>query len=309
MNRRDFLLNTGIASSALALPVHASPINTRPLATRPIPASGELLPVIGLGTWQNFDVGATAAARAPLREVLTAFNARGGLMIDSSPMYGRSEEVAGDLMRDVAGVEKFFVATKVWTRGEADGVAQMAASARKLRKPTMDLMQVHNLVDIDTHWPVLVRMKAEKRVRYIGITHYTESAYRDVARVIEADKERRIDFLQINYSVVEHAAERRLLPLAKERGIAVIVNRPFAGGELVRRLSDKPLPAFAADVGAKTWAQLLLKFVIAHPAVTVAIPATSKVKHLHDNLDAGAAGVRALSQTERGAVQRLAAGD
>ncbi len=263
-----------------------------PVITRAIPSSGEQIPVIGLGTWQTFDVGAGAAERAPLLDVLREFIALGGRVIDSSPMYGRSEEVAGELMRAIGAPDNMFVATKVWTRGEAAGITQMRASMAKLVTPNvakakpLDLMQVHNLVDVDTHLATLTAWKREGRIRYVGITHYTESAYGDVAALIEKQKPGAIDFLQINYSVAERGAEQRLLPLAAKRGIGVIVNRPFAGGELLRRLRDVPLPGVAKEIGAASWAQLLLKYVLSHPAVTCAIPATSKVTHLRDNMAA-----------------------
>lgn len=260
-----------------------------PLLRRAISSSGELIPAIGLGTWQTFDVGTSAAERAPLVEVLREFVALGGRVIDSSPMYGRSEEVAGELMRAISAPDNMFVATKVWTRGEAAGIAQMRASIEKLatqKNKALDLMQVHNLVDVDTHLATLATWKRERRIRYVGITHYTESAYADVAALIEKQKIGAIDFLQINYSVAETSAAKRLLPLAAARGIAVIVNRPFAGGELLRRLRDVALPSVAKDIGATSWAQLLLKYVLGHPAVTCAIPATSKVTHLRDNMGA-----------------------
>jgi aryl-alcohol dehydrogenase-like predicted oxidoreductase len=260
-----------------------------PLLRRAIPSSGELIPAVGLGTWQTFDVGMSTAERAPLIEVLREFITLGGRVIDSSPMYGRSEDVAGELMRAVGAPDNMFVATKVWTRGVAAGIVQMRASMEKLlspKKKALDLMQVHNLVDVDTHLATLAAWKREARIRHIGITHYTESAYGDVAALIEKQKPGAIDFLQINYSVAEQDATKRLLPLAASRGIAVIVNRPFAGGELLRRLRDVALPSVAKDIGATSWAQLLLKYVLSHPAVTCAIPATSKVTHLRDNMGA-----------------------
>ncbi len=265
------------------------PAQQQVVVKRAIPSSGEKLPVIGLGTWQTFDVGAAASDRAPLLEVLREFVILGGRVIDSSPMYGRSEEVAGELMRAVGVRENMFVATKVWTRGEAAGIAQMRASIEKLATPigkTLDLMQVHNLVDVETHLATLAAWKREGLVRYVGVTHYTEGAYDEVAALIEKQKLGAIDFLQINYSVAEQGAAKRLLPLAAKRGIAVIINRPFAGGDVLRRLRDKPLPAVAKDIGAMSWAQLLLKYVLSHPAVTCAIPATSKVTHLRDNMAA-----------------------
>ncbi len=274
----------------------AQPAQSATFITRAIPSSGERIPAIGLGTWQTFDVGASVIERAPLLEVLREFVALGGRVIDSSPMYGRSEDVAGELMRAIGAPANMFVATKVWTRGETAGIAQMRASIEKLatqKGKALDLMQVHNLVDVDTHLATLAAWKREGRVRYVGITHYTESAYGEVAALLENQKPGAIDFLQINYSVAERSAEKTLLPLAAKRGIAVIINRPFAGGELLRRLRDVPLPAVANEIGATSWAQLLLKFVLSHTAVTCAIPATSKVTHLRDNMAAmaGAGGV------------------
>jgi aryl-alcohol dehydrogenase-like predicted oxidoreductase len=303
MDRREALqCATKLAFAALSTLVTSSRATTSsaqdtksikplaPLLTRPIPASGELLPVIGLGTWQTFDIGDDSVARANILAVLAEFVVQGGRMVDSSPMYGRAESIAGELMTALSVREKMFVATKVWTRGADTGIAQMRDSIQKLATPTgkpIDLMQVHNLVDADVHLATLAQWKQEKKVRYFGITHYTESAYASVAALIEKQKTKTIDFLQINYSVAEREAEKRLLPLAVERGIAVIINRPFAGGELLRQLHGKPLPKVAEAVGATSWAQLLLKFVIAQRGVTCAIPATSKVSHLIDNMGAG----------------------
>lgn len=254
------------------------------MLTRPIPGTKESLPVIGLGTWQTFDVGPGEAERKPLQDVLRAFSEEGGRLIDSSPMYGRSEEVVGDLASALALRPRLFVATKVWTSGKAEGIRQMEASMRKLRVETLDLMQVHNLVDVETHLDTLREWKEAGRVRYVGVTHYTASAHEAVAKVVSS---RPVDFIQINYSVGEREAEQRLLPLAKERGIAVIANRPFASGGLFRRLRGKPLPKWAAEIDCDSWAQVLLKFVVSHPAITCAIPATSKVSHLRDNMKAG----------------------
>jgi diketogulonate reductase-like aldo/keto reductase len=253
-----------------------------PLA-KPIPSSGEKLPVIGMGTWQTFDVG--PADRGPLEEVLRAFVEMGGYVIDSSPMYGRSESVAGDIAAKLGVLKGLFVATKVWTTGKRAGIRQMEESERKLRKQPLDLVQVHNLVDVDTHLDTLEEWKSRGRVRYIGVTHYTEGAYEAVARVIQR---RKVDFLQINYSVQERDAERRLLPMAQERKIAVLANRPFASGGLFTRTRGKALPAWAAEIDCTSWAQLALKFIVSHPAVTCAIPATSNPRHLRDNMGAGA---------------------
>lgn len=276
------MLSPDRACGAESSPVPAEP---PPWLTRPIPSTGERLPVIGLGTWQTFDVGDAAGERAPLAEVLAAFVAGGGRLVDSSPMYGRSEEVLGDLAAAADARAKLFVATKVWTSGRSQGTRQMEESMRKLRARPVDLMQVHNLVDVETQLDTLRAWKAEGRVRYLGVTHYAASGHDAVARVIAA--ERGLDFVQINYSVGEREAERRLLPLAQERGVAVIANRPFAEGDLFARLRGRPLPGWAAEIGCTSWAQVLLKFILGHPAVTCAIPATAKVSHLRDNLGAG----------------------
>jgi aryl-alcohol dehydrogenase-like predicted oxidoreductase len=255
------------------------------MLTRQIPVSSEEIPVIGLGTWQTFDVGPGAPERETLKDVLDTFAAAGRPMVDTSPMYGNAETVLGDLMAASALHSKLFIATKVWISGREAGVKQMEASMRKLRTESVDLMQVHNLVDVEAHLDTLQGWKQEGRVRYVGITHYTASAHEALAKVIAS---RPVDFVQVNYSVGEREAERRLLPLAQERGVAAIVNRPFGGGGLLRRLRSRPLPAWAADLDCSTWSQLLLKFVVSHPAVTCAIPATSSLAHLHDNLRAGA---------------------
>lgn len=240
------------------------------------------LPPIGLGTWQTFDVGHSPAAHANLQQVLTVFLHLGGRVVDSSPMYGTSEEVLGEVAEKAGVRDQLFMATKVWTSGRAAGIKQMEASERKLRGP-VDLMQVHNLVDVDTHLETLREWKAKKRIRFIGITHYTASAYAEVEKVLGRDG---IDFLQINYSLAEREAERRLLPAAKERGIGVLINRPFGAGSLFRETRNRPLPAFAKDLGSTSWAELFLKFVISHPAVTCAIPATSNLEHLRQNMRA-----------------------
>lgn len=274
------------AASGLCGIAHAIPPGpgAGSLHSRRIPSSGETLPVIGLGTWQTFDVGAGQAERAPLAEVLSAFSSLGGRLVDSSPMYGRSEEVAGELAASLGLRDKLFVATKVWTSGKSAGIRQMEDSMRKLRARPIDLMQVHNLVDVQTHLATLREWKNQGLVRYIGVTHYTAGSHAEVARVLQSET---VDFVQINYSVSEREAEQRLLPLAQERGVAVIANRPFAGGEVIRRMRDRPLPSWAAEIDCSSWAQILLKFVIGHPAITCAIPATSKLNHLQDNMQAG----------------------
>ena len=266
------------------------------LAQRPIPSTGELLPVVGVGTWQTFDVGGDAQARAALGEVLSLLVSAGGKVIDSSPMYGSSESVAGDLAAELGLTGKLFVATKVWTRGREDGERQMEISFRRLRVKRMDLMQVHNLMDVAVHTRTLADWKAKGRVRYVGITHSSSSAYAEVERALDAH---RYDFLQINYSLGEREAERRLLPLAAERGAAVIVNRPFAEGALFRRTQGKPLPAWAAESGIASWAQYFLKWILGHPAVTCVIPGTGRPAHMRDNLAAGMGALPGEAQRRR----------
>src|SRR5438132_11126238 len=259
------------------------PDDTKQLIPRPVPSTLEPLPVIGIGTWQTFDVGAGAAERAPLREVLKAFAAGGGRVLDSSPMYGSSESVAGDLIAELGLRERLFIATKVWTSGRDEGIQQMETSFKRLRVERMDLMQVHNLVDVATHTKTLQDWKAQGRIHHIGITHYTASAYAEVERWLKTGA---YDFVQINYSLAERDAEKRLLPLAREKHVAVIINRPFAEGALFRRTKGKPLPPWAAELGIASWAQYFLKWIVSHPAVTCAIPGTGRPEHMRDNLAA-----------------------
>lgn len=281
LSRRD-LLRFALMAGALAFMRDAGIAAS--LLKRRIPRTGELLPVIGLGTWQTFDVPEQKSARAPLKEVLREFARLGGSVIDSSPMYGNSESVVGDLAAELGNRNGLFLATKVWTRGREEGIQQMEESFRRLRTQQMDLMQVHNLLDWRTHLVTLRRWKDQNRIRYIGITHYTASAYDELASVLESQN---LDFVQLNYSIAERDAERRLLPLALDRQIGVLVNRPFAEGALFRKVRGKSLPAWAKQIGCSTWSQFFLKFIVSHPAVTSVIPATSKVEHLLDNMQAG----------------------
>ncbi|HYJ04783.1 MAG TPA: aldo/keto reductase [Chthoniobacterales bacterium] len=255
-----------------------------PLLQRAIPSSTEKLPVVGLGTWQAFDVGPGADERQPLEEVFSLFVKLGGRVVDSSPMYGRAEQVVGDIAKKLDLHASLFLATKVWTTGKEAGIASMEKSLAKLETKNIDLMQVHNLIDVKTHLETLREWKEQGRARYFGITHYASRAYGDVARLLRSEK---FDFLQINYSLLEREAEKEILPLAQERGVAVLVNRPFGGGNLFSRVREKPLPPWAAEFDCQSWAQFLLKWIIAHPAVTCAIPATSKARHLADNMQGG----------------------
>ena len=251
---------------------------------RKVPATGEMLGVVGLGTWQTFDVGTAPAERAPLAEVLRTLLEAGGSVVDSSPMYGRSEAVAGDLIAGAGARDKTFIATKVWTSGRDAGIAQMQQSLKLFRTDRIDLMQIHNLLDWQVHLPTLQAWKKEGRIRLMGVTHYTESAHDTLEAVL---RQGGFDFVQMNYAIDDRGAERRLLQTARDKGIAVLVNRPFGGGGLLRKLAGRPLPGWAGDVGCTSWAQVLLKFVLAHPAITCAIPGTSRPEHMRDNIQAG----------------------
>jgi diketogulonate reductase-like aldo/keto reductase len=251
---------------------------------RKIPSSGEMLPVVGCGTWRTFDVGSRPDERRPLAEVLEILFAAGGSVIDSSPMYGAAEGVVGDLLTAAGTRSKAFIATKVWTSGRSSGIEQMQRSMALLETDRVDLMQIHNLLDWRTHLPTLRAWKGEGRIRYLGVTHYTPSAFDELEAVMRAEP---WDFVQLNYALDDRAAEPRLLPLAAERGIAVIVNQPFGGGGLLRKLSTRKLPDWAGEIGCASWAQVLLKFVLANQAVTCAIPGTGKPEHMRDNVQAG----------------------
>lgn len=251
---------------------------------RPIPSSGEMLPVVGLGTWQTFDIGADASAFEQRKQVLQILFEAGGSVIDSSPMYGRSEDVAGRVLESLGMRSRAFAATKVWTSGEQAGVAQMRQSSKLLRAPVIDLMQIHNLVDWRVHLKTLRAWKEQGRFRYIGVTHYTNSGLDDLAAVIRAEQ---LDFVQFAYSIDVREAEQRLLPLARERGVATLINRPFGSGGLFRAVKGRTLPPVAAEAGAASWAQFFLKFLLGHPAVTCVIPGTGSPDHARDNVAAG----------------------
>src|SRR6266480_709696 len=250
----------------------------------PIPSSGERIPTVGVGTWRTFDVGASAAERAPLKEVLRQFVGLGGRVVDSSRMYGAAESVVGDLATDLAITDKLFLATKVWTRGRDAGVSQMEQSLRRLRTRRIDLMQIHNLLDWRTHLRTLRDWKQAGRIRYLGVTHYTSSAYDELEEVLRGEA---LDFVQVNYSLGDREAERRILPLARDRQVAVLVNRPFSEGGLFQRVRGQTLPTWAAEFDCESWAQFFLKWILAHPAVTCVIPGTSRPQHLVDNMNAG----------------------
>lgn len=254
------------------------------MLTRPIPSSGELLPVIGCGTWQSFDVGQDPASRAQLQDVLSAMFDAGGTVIDSSPMYGKSEGVVGDLMAARSGGDRPFMATKVWTRGRDAGIFEMQRSARLMGADPLDLIQIHNLLDWQVHLKTLRAWKEQGRVRYIGITHYHNGAHDDLADLMRAEV---LDFVQFNYALDDRAAEKTLLPLAADRGIAVLLNRPLGQGSTLKKLSGVKLPGFAAELGCKTWSELALKYLLANTAVTCIIPATRQPAHMASNCAAG----------------------
>lgn len=288
MTRREAARLIGGTTAGLLLPIGAARAESAGMLTRAIPSSGEKLPVIGLGTWQTFDVDLRPDTGKQLEEVLSLFAKSGGRVIDSSPMYGRSEEVIGELASKLGIRDKLFLATKVWTRGKEAGIASMERSMTRLQTKKIELMQVHNLVDLTTQLATIREWKEQGRLRYLGITHSSTSAHDEVEKVLRSEK---LDFLQINYSIMEREAEERILPLAQERGVAVLANRPFGGGDLFARVRAKPLPAWAAEFDCRSWAQFFLKWIVAHQVVTCAIPATNNPKHLTDNLQAGLGGL------------------
>ncbi|OON60392.1 aldo/keto reductase [Massilia sp. KIM] len=281
-SRRRLLGSLVALPASLALPsAQAAPA---PLLTRSAPSSGEQLPVIGLGSWITFNVGRDPQGRADSAAVMRAFFAGGGRMIDSSPMYGSAQEVIGEALRALKPAS-LFAADKVWIGSGAQGPEQIETSRRRWGVPRFDLLQVHNLLAWDEHLPTLFRMKKEGRLRYFGITTSEGRRHAEIEKIMASQP---IDFVQISYNVLDREVERRILPLAREQRIGVIVNRPFRQGDLTQALAGKPLPGWAADIGCTSWAQALLKFIVAHPAVTCAIPATSSVAHVRENLLAGA---------------------
>ena len=254
------------------------------MSTRRVPSSGEEIPVIGMGTSDTFDVGGDAMKRTGLQGVLRGLVEAGGRVIDTSPMYGSAESVLGDLIDDLHLGPKLWLATKVWTRGREAGARQIEDSFARLRTKKLDLLQIHNLLDWREHLPTLRALQAEGRVRFLGITHYRADAHAELERVLG---EQKFDWLQVNHSLAEREAEDRLLPFCRDRGIAVMVNRPFADGAMFARVRGRPLPGWAEEIGCRSWGQFFLRFVISHPAVTCVIPATSKPQHMQDNVAAG----------------------
>lgn len=282
-DRRRWLAASALAAGlpAWATRAAAQPVQT-PL-TRPVPASGEALPVVGLGSWVTFNVGNDPVARDARAEVVRAFFAEGGRLIDSSPMYGSSQPVIGHALAKLGHPAMLFSAEKVWVGDAARGAAQMAASRAHWGVPRFDLMQVHNLLAWEEHLPRLLAMKAAGQLRYVGISTSEGRRHAELERIMRTQA---IDFVQLTYNLLDREAEQRLLPLAQERRIAVIVNRPFRQGELLEQLRGHPLPGWSREIGCDSWAQVALKFVVSHPAVTCAIPATSQVAHLRQNMGA-----------------------
>ncbi len=282
--RRRLLQQALALAGAAALPAHAQAqgqASAPAPQTRAIPRSGEALPLVGLGSWITFNVGNDAAAREACADVMQAFFASGGRLIDSSPMYGSSQAVIGHGLRRGGALAPLLAASKVWTPVAALGDAQMARSLALWRQPRFDLLQVHNLLAWQEHLPLPLEMKAAGRVRYVGITTSEGRRHDEMEQIMRSQP---LDFVQLSYSLHDRRAEQRLLPLAQERGIAVIANRPFEQGSLLRQLQRHPLPPWAGEWQCTSWAQLALKFVIAHPAVTCAIPATTRVDHVRENL-------------------------
>jgi len=248
-----------------------------------IPSTQEKLPVIGLGTWQTFDVP-NALQHTSLMHVLQQYQPLKNGVIDSSPMYGKSEESIGELTAMLDAKDDFFYATKVWTTGKKEGIKQIEASAKKMKRKVLDLIQIHNVVDWKTHLETLRQWKEEGRVRYIGITHYTDDMHDELVKIIEKEK---LDFVQFNYSIFDRNAEKKLLPAAMDCGVATLINRPFGEGKMFAKVKGKPLPDWAFKAGIDNWSSFFLKFIIAHPAVTCVIPATANPAHAAQNIKAG----------------------
>lgn len=280
IDRRHLLASLAAAGAAAAIP-RVGAGQGAPLLMRPVPSSGEQIPLVGLGSWRTFNVGNDPVARNSCTDVMRAFFAGGGRMIDSSPMYGSSQDTIGYGLKKLGAFDKVFSADKVWTY--SGGAAQVATSRKKWGVARFDLMQVHNLLSWQEHLPMLMDMKAEGRLRYVGITTSDGRRHDEFEQVM---RRHRLDFIQVTYNATDLETEKRILPLARERGIAVIINRPFRAGPLVRRAKRHPLPAWAKEIDCTNWAQVLLKFIVSHPAVTCAIPATTRVDHVRENIGA-----------------------
>lgn len=296
IDRRTTVKLMAAAVAVAIAPPGMTEVTRSTMATRKVPSSGEEIPAIGMGSSNTFDVGSGAAEREPLGEVLRGLVDGDGSVIDTSPMYGRAETVLGDLIHELGLRPRLWLATKVWTRGRTAGAAQIEQSYARLRTERLELLQIHNLLDWREHVPTIRALQASGKLRYSGITHYRADAHAELERVLAAE---RFDWLQVNYSLAEPEAGARLLPFCREKGIAVMVNRPFADGALFDRVRGKPLPPWAAEIGCASWGQFFLRWAVSHPAVTCVIPATSKPRHMADNVAAGHAPLPDEAQRER----------
>jgi diketogulonate reductase-like aldo/keto reductase len=284
ISRRHFMQGIGLLSAGIVLMPETIFGQSRQPITREIPSTGERLPVIGMGTSRTFDVQNDPAAKAQLGQVLRVFFDNGGALIDSSPMYGSSEAVVGELLKTIPNKTKLFAATKVWIDGKQEGIDQMQESMRLMEVAVMDLMQIHNLRDWKTHLPTLRQWKAEGKIRYIGITTSHGRSHAELMQIMRTEK---LDFVQFTYNIDDRTAENSLLPLAAERGMATLINRPYQRGALFKKVKGVTLPEWAAEFDCKSWGNFFLKFILSHPAVTCVIPATTQVDHMRDNMAAG----------------------
>ena len=282
-SRRTVLKVVGVSSLTPSIALQATDAKNY-MARRIIPSTGELLPVIGLGTSRVFDTNLSEKSLNPRKEIVKALLDHGGSLIDTSPMYGRAEEVTGKIAQDLKVNDRLFMATKVWIEGKEAGEIQMNASSKKLNKAVIDLMQIHNLLDWKTHIKTLYEWKEQGKINYIGISHFRSNAFSQIEKIITKE---RIDFAQFNYSLEEREAEKRLLPLCREKGVATLINRPFMRGKLFKAVARKKLPSWAYEYNVNTWSQFFLKFILANQAVTTVIPATSNPAHMIDNLIGG----------------------
>ena len=296
INRRYFLQTLAVLGAGLTFAPRAVFGENQKAITRAIPSSGERLPVIGMGTSRTFDAGNDQAARQKLTAVLQAFFDNGGALVDSSPMYGSAESVVGDLLKNVSNKDAYFAATKVWTYGRQSGIDQMHASMQRMGVEVMDLMQIHNLRDWKIHLATLRDWKQEGKIRYIGITTSHGRFHTELEEIMKTEQ---LDFVQFSYNIETRSVEKRLLPLAADRGIAVLINRPYQRGDLFRKVKGKALPSWSAEFDCQSWGQFFLKFIISHPAVTCVIPATTKVHHMQDNMAAGFGRLPTTNQRQR----------
>ena len=282
-SRRTVLKVVGVSSLTPSIALQATDAKNY-MARRIIPSTGELLPVIGLGTSRVFDTNLSEKSLNPRKEIVKALLDHGGSLIDTSPMYGRAEEVTGKIAQDLKINDRLFLATKVWIEGKEAGEIQMNASSKKLNKAVIDLMQIHNLLDWKTHIKTLYEWKEQGKINYIGISHFRSNAFNQIEKIITKE---RIDFAQFNYSLEEREAEKRLLPLCREKGVATLINRPFMRGKLFKAVARKKLPSWTYEYNVNTWSQFFLKFILANQAVTTVIPATSNPAHMIYNLIGG----------------------